>query len=68
MTTANLTKTRSVLDLVPNALSDDLAVFASHDEDTGQVLRSVRFSQRDHDDMGRPEQVTVTIEPGDLLR
>lgn len=60
-----LVKARSVLDL--DFAGTHYVTFSSRDEDTGHVLRSATFSAQDYEDMGRPEQVTITIEPGDQL-
>lgn len=41
--------------------------FELAEEDTGMVTRTVVLARRDVDDMGWPEKITVTIEPGDKL-
>lgn len=60
-----LSKARSVLDL--DGASANYATFSSRDEDTRKILRTATISAQDYAEMGRPEQVTVTIEPGDRL-
>ncbi|WP_311208789.1 MULTISPECIES: hypothetical protein [unclassified Aeromicrobium] len=65
MTTVNLTKARSVLDL--DGAFDTSPTFTSRDEDNGLIRRGLSMSEQDYNDMGRPERVTVTIEPGDRL-
>ena len=62
---SGLTKARSVLDFSRGGTTH--VTFASKDEDTGEVQRSVIIRLQDYEDMGRPEQVTITIEPGDRL-
>lgn len=55
-----LYKSERVLDLVQ--VDDDVAFF-SCEEAIGDMI--VRFD--DWVDMGRPEKITVTVEPGDRL-
>lgn len=39
----------------------------SRDDDTGGIHRAALMTRADWQDMGEPETITVTIEPGDLL-
>lgn len=41
--------------------------FSREREEDGDVNDTVYISRADWDDMGRPETITVTVEPGDLL-
>jgi hypothetical protein len=45
---------------------DDVA-FTTRCDDSGHVQRTLAFSRRDWEDMGRPDRLTVTVEPGDRL-
>lgn len=65
MTEAILTKTTSVLNL--HAGSRHRTSFASVDDDTGAIDREVWMSGRTWEELGGPEQITVTIKPGDRL-
>lgn len=46
--------------------NDRQAIFCEHLDESG-VPRRLSFKAGDWADMGSPEVVTVTIEPGDLL-
>jgi hypothetical protein len=60
-----LIKSQKVLDyLGPTA---DVHYFGTPDEDSGNVMLGYKLTQRDFDDFGRPEKLTITIEPGDKL-
>ena len=65
---SNLMKTRSVLEHQPHAGSPELVVFTGPndegDESRGHILS---VNREVWDEMGSPEAITVTIEPGDLL-
>lgn len=41
--------------------------FSREPEEDGDIPDTVYISWADWEDMGRPEVVTVTVEPGDLL-
>lgn len=66
---AVLSKSRSVLEREPNwrDCGDETVWFESVNEDTDLVDRSITFSIKDWVDMGSPETITITIEPGDRL-
>lgn len=61
-----LMKSRTVAHL---GVASDLggATFVVLNEDTGWLEPFVTLDYARWDDMGRPGQITVTIEPGDLL-
>lgn len=60
-----LTKTRRILNR--GRVADSHAAFHQFDEDTGRPSTEVIIPRATYDDLGQPEQITVTIEPGDLL-
>lgn len=45
-------------------LADEFAVYSYESPD---VIQFLRVAEREWEDMGRPETITVTIQPGDLL-
>ncbi len=64
----NLSKQRIVMERYPvNPQGPDVQRFVQHPEEEGEVARGVDVLTQDWEDMGRPDIVTVTIEPGDLL-
>jgi hypothetical protein len=64
----SLTRSRCVMDLDPGQIQyPDDPVFVCRHEDTGDITRTVVLATADWDLMGRPERVTVSVEPGDLL-
>lgn len=68
MTRHVLTQTRSVLHLAVDATTNTHTVFRYLSDDDGPYqYREVTLDFADWDDMGRPDQITITIEPGDLL-
>lgn len=62
---SGLTKTRSILTL--SAVARHYVQFAQWDEEVGGLEKFVQFDFEHWNDMGCPHQITVTIEPGDLL-
>lgn len=60
-----LSKTRSILTV--SSVSAHSVQFASYDEEAGGLERLVQLSKYDWDDLGRPKEITLTIEPGDKL-
>jgi hypothetical protein len=65
MGAVNLTKSRSVLDLDPIADNDRPPTFRHLDDDARSNVVSIDPDL--WEDMGSPDQITVTIEPGDHL-
>lgn len=65
MKATTLTKTRSILTRIATGRTH--VSFASHSEDDGSIDRHVEVRRATWDDLGQPEQITLTIEPGDLL-
>ena len=69
----NLTRTRSVLVLRDTAHREPdihgtlIRYGRSHDDELDGPFRSVLVDEATRADLGDPEHVTVTIEPGDLL-
>ena len=62
-----LTKTRQLLDFDMVTMDEATAIF-KHDAEDGERCRSVLLIDlEDYKSLGKPRQVTVTIEPGDLL-
>ena len=61
----SLVATRSVMTLAGRA--GDLVRFEAYDEESGFLRRRVALMAFDWMDMGCPQVVTVTVEPGDLL-
>jgi hypothetical protein len=64
-----MTKTITVLTHQPsrNEQAQVAVTFIAADEDTGRVDRAVVLRYGDFIDLGSPEQITVTVEPGDML-
>ena len=62
--TAGLTRTRKTLHKLP--LVRGRLVYYRHQDDT-PVDTTISIRRSDYDDMGRPDTITVTIEPGDHL-
>ena len=61
-----LTKTRQVLDFDLEALGT--THFHSHLDEEGERYRTVvLIDSEDWVSMGKPDQITITIEPGNLL-
>ncbi len=60
-----LTKTRMVLHL-RTAMADEVE-FSREPDEPGDIPAIVWLSRTDWSDMGEPQTVTITIEPGDLL-
>ena len=71
MTDVTLVRKRTVYDLDAIEVNvehpeDERAVF-SVDEDELAADRTIVMSINDYNDMGKPHQITVTIEPGNRL-
>lgn len=64
-----LSRTRSVLTRSTTKGDEPYAVqwFASADDDTSAVLREVYVDRQTFEDLGEPDTITVSIEPGDTL-
>jgi hypothetical protein len=60
-----LTQTRKILSKMYH--SEGLVVFAQFDDDTSEIRCSTTLVEQDWEDMGRPEQITIAVEPGDKL-
>jgi len=65
MTTPTLTATRTVLDRAPDHRSPTEAAFERLDEDGNR--RTLIVERQTDIDLGSPDQVTITVEPGDRL-
>ena len=63
---ATLTKTRTVMHRRPTEYADRV-LFRQDLEGEPGVARGVTFSHADYTDMGSPQVITVTIDPGDTL-
>lgn len=66
----NLTRTRSVMQRLapPGEIADFAQVtFVATDDENPENARSVAFPVSVWEDMGSPDVVTLTVEPGDLL-
>lgn len=61
--TAVLTRTRSVLHLDP--LTD--RTYRQADEETDVLHREVYLDIHTYQDLGEPDTITISIEPGDTL-
>jgi hypothetical protein len=62
---AELTKTEVVLRLIEGG--GDWRDFTDFDDDSGSETVAVSIASERFEEMGCPEKVTVTIEPGDRL-
>jgi hypothetical protein len=60
---ATITKTKSVL----HADRHSERTFVQRDEDSGVLRRKVYLDITTYQDLGSPDTVTVTVEPGDTL-
>ncbi len=63
MAVTTLTRTETVMYLDPHLYG---YFFTNHNDD-GDFERCVEISKQDWTDMGSPDVITVTIEPGDRL-
>lgn len=61
---AVLERAQSVCTITPQRLGE-VSPFVSFVSD--DLHRSVKVTRRDWNEMGKPETVTLTVEPGDLL-
>ena len=59
-----LTKQRVIMDA--DFANAEYIQFTEQLDEPG-FARTVRLARRDWDDMGEPETITLTIDPGDLL-
>lgn len=57
------TQTKSV-----KVLTREPGLYVQREEETGEILCAVTIGVDDMADMGEPRQITVTIEPGDMLK
>lgn len=62
--TAVLTRTRSVLHTHPDLAPRTYCAIA---EDSNAILREVYLDMETYQDLGEPDTITITIEPGDTL-
>jgi hypothetical protein len=60
-----LTKTTRIYNKI--AENGHLVMFGTADEDTGMVTSEIVVIHEIYADLGSPDQVTITIEPGDQL-
>lgn len=60
-----LTKHRTILHYWTTSMG--LTSFLTRDEDTGSVVEAHELPEDVWVDMGSPDTITVTVEPGDLL-
>lgn len=68
MTNATCTKSRSILH--KSSVTSQLASFGRAEEENPEDNGTVRIlvlAREDWEDMGQPETITITIEPGDHL-
>jgi hypothetical protein len=63
----SVTRTRRVLDRRPSGPDEKVRYVQEDDDVPGAVRTDVAFDYATYVDMGSPDVVTVTIEPGDLL-
>lgn len=63
---ALLSRTRTILHRAPDG-DDSGQWFRATDEDTHAYHRRVYIDHNTWDDLGRPDTITVSIEPGDTL-
>lgn len=59
-----LTRTRSILHAEPES---GARAFVQRDEDTNVMRRKVYLDIETYQDLGCPDTITVTVEPGDTL-
>lgn len=59
------TKTTCVMDLEDP--DSGKGFYVMREDDNGNVVRIVKLLDDTWDDLGRPAQITVTIEPGDRM-
>lgn len=69
MAMSNVTKTVAVFKRSQYGYTDyaNFIPFDLSDDDSGMVRRTVVMARKDVDDLGWPDEITVTIEPGDKL-
>lgn len=46
---------------------DNVVDFVASFDDTKQIYRTVKLAVQDWEDLGSPEEITVSIEPGNTL-
>lgn len=66
---AEITKNQAVFKRSQFGYTDfsNFIPFEFANEDTGVIDRTVVLARKDVNDLGWPEEITVTIEPGDTL-
>jgi Txe/YoeB family toxin of Txe-Axe toxin-antitoxin module len=65
-----ITKTTKVLERDDNLLAQtwpDSVYFIQRDEETREVLVDLEITRNQYEALGRPEKLTVTLQPGDKL-
>jgi len=60
-----LTKTTRIMELT--GAGNSRITFSQYDEETGFMLSRTQMKRELWEDLGKPEVVTMTIEPGDKL-
>lgn len=60
-----LTKTQRILDRTH--VTDSHISFRLVDGETAEPATGIMLDRETYDDLGQPDMVTVTVEPGDLL-
>ena len=64
---STLRKTEHVLGHVEGSPLEGYVYFSRQPDEAGDLPLDVHLPREDWDDMGRPEVVTVTVQPGDRL-
>lgn len=64
---ATLVKTRFVVDLLHEDFEECVTFGSEHDPDDPNRHRIITLDSKVWDELGRPNQITITLEPGDLL-
>lgn len=62
-----LIKSSTVLDNKTEYYDDEVVTFYNKDDDTGMVNKIFTMPKDFWEELGSPEVVTITIEPGDKL-
>lgn len=62
-----LIKTQRVLEMQAVETPDEPVTFVQYEDDHGFLTTAVTISATTWRDMGCPDKLTVTLEPGDLL-
>jgi hypothetical protein len=66
-TEGEMSKTVAVMQRKRVDLDPGNITFVMLEDDHDTVVRTVKIDQQTWEDLGRPDTVTVTIQPGDLL-